>query len=66
MHRLSQQELGLDPRAELGRRELLRRLRRTVIQEAHHDDALGVNVQAQFEGLRFLARGLLRANFRVN
>jgi hypothetical protein len=63
MHLPGQRELRLDPDQELGRRELLGWLGRTVIQNAHDDDGVGVNVQAQFEGLRFGARDLIRANF---
>ena len=48
---------------ELDHREPLRRLRRAVIQDAHHHNRVGVDVQSQFEGLRSRARGLLRANF---
>ena len=45
LHGDSQSELSLDSVEELGRRELLHGLR-------------GIMVQAQFEALRFLARGL--------
>jgi hypothetical protein len=63
MHLLGQREPAFDPRQKLGRRELLRRLRRAVLQNAHHDDRVGLNVQAQLEGLNFAARDLIRANF---
>ena len=60
---LGQDHLRFDPRQELGRRKLLRRLRGAVVQDAHHHDGVGVDVQAQLDGLILLARGLLRANF---
>jgi hypothetical protein len=63
VHLLGQRELGLDPRQKLGRRELLGRLRRAVIENPYDHDAVGVNVQPQFERLKFLARDLIRANF---
>ena len=44
-----QTQLGLNPLFELGRRELLRRLGCAVIQNPHHYDGVGVNVQAQFD-----------------
>ena len=65
MHRLGQRKLRLDPLQKLDWRELLGGLGRAVIQHAHDDDGVGVNVQAQFEGLKFRVRGLLRANFGV-
>ena len=60
-----QGQLGSDPGQEFGGREFLRRLGRAVVQNPHDNDALGVNVQAQFEGLGLVARGLLRVNFGV-
>ena len=63
MHLLGQRQLGLDPFQELGRGELLGRLRRAIIQNAHDDDGVGVNVQAQFERLQLRVRDLIRANF---
>src|SRR5205814_7447100 len=53
------------PLQEFLERKLLRRLRRAVVQDPHHYDGVGVDVQAQFDALMFLARGLLRANFGV-
>ena len=44
-------------------RQLLRRLRGAVVQDADDHDAVGVDVQAQLEGLILFARGLIRANF---
>ena len=61
--RLRLGELGLDPLAEFGRRELLRGLRRAVVQDPDHDDGVGMDVQSQFDGLRFDIRDLLHANF---
>ncbi len=63
MHLPGQRQLGLDPVRELGRGELLSRLGRAIIQNAHDHNRVGVNVQSQFEGLRFIARDLIRANF---
>src|SRR5436305_438557 len=48
---LGQGQLGFDPDPEFGGREFLRRLGRAVVHNPHHDNALGVNVQAQLEGL---------------
>ena len=58
-------ELGLDPLAKPGRRELLRRLRRAVVQDPDHDDRVGMDIQSQLDGLRFDIRDLLHANFGV-
>jgi hypothetical protein len=65
MDRIGQSQLGLDPEEELGRRKFLRRLGRAVVEHPRHDDGGGVDVQAQLDGLMFLACGLLRANFGV-
>ena len=63
MHRRGQWELGLDPGQELGGGELLRRLGRAVIEDADHDDGVGVDVQAQLVGGQWGgARGLIRAS----
>ena len=61
---LGQRQLGFDLDQKLGRGELLRRLRRAVIENPPHDNAGGVDVQPKLDGLMFFARGLLRANFR--
>jgi hypothetical protein len=63
VNRLGPAKLSLDPRLEFGRRELLGRLRRAVMEDAHHDNRVGVDVQTQLDGLMLPARGLLRANF---
>ena len=62
VHGVGQRELGLEPRAELGPGETLGRLRRAVVQEAHDDNGVGVDVQAQLDELMWFARDLLRAN----
>jgi hypothetical protein len=66
MDLLGQGELGFDPLGKFNRGKLLCRLRGAVVEDAHHHDCIGVNVQAQLDGLMFLARGLLRANFGDN
>ena len=63
MHLHGQRKLGFNPGQKLDRRELLGRLGRAIIQNAHDHDRVGVNVQSQFEGLQFGARDLIRANF---
>ena len=59
---VGQGHLAFYPREEFGRGELLRGLRGAGVQDADHHDGVGVDVQAQFEGGEFLARGLIRAN----
>ena len=59
---VGQRQLGFDPLEEFGRSELLRRLGRAVVEDADHHDGVGMDVQAQFEGGDFFARGLIRAN----
>ena len=63
MHLPGQRKLGLDPVQELDRGELLGRLGRAIIQNAHDHNRVGVNVQAQFKRLQLRVRDLIRANF---
>ncbi len=62
---VGQGELGFDPPAKLLPAEALGGLGGAVIQDPHHDNAVGVDVQCQFDVLIWFARGLLRANFGV-
>jgi hypothetical protein len=63
MNLLGLRQLRLNPFQELGRTELLRGLRRRVLEDAHHDNRVGVHVQAQLDALIGFARDLLRADF---
>lgn len=66
MHRRARPKLVLNPLEEFGGRELLRRLRRAVVEEADHDNRIGMDVQPELDRLRRWLRGLLRANFGGN
>lgn len=54
MHRVGHGQLSFDPLQKFDGRELLRRLRCAVVQDADHHDGVGVDVQAQLEGLLLL------------
>ena len=65
VHGVAQCQMSFDPLAKRAPGESLGRLRRAVVKDAHHDNAVGMHVQSKLDRFMLFIRGLLRANFRV-